>query len=219
MSWNFGKFYAQTFTGSMMGKGSPVFAVWGYIIANKDRTGSVELNPAHLALLLGEPMETVQNAIEYLCSPDPQSRTQEHEGRRLLRKGQFTFHVVNAAKYGYVVDDEERREHDRKRKAAQRERERKGNGEAKPKPRPHKDAAIRLLAFLNEQTGKNFQTSDANLAMIEARLGEYDEEMLRGVIIDRVDEWGTDEAMKQYLRPATLFNKTKCAQYVGELPK
>ncbi len=84
-----------------------------------------------------------------------------------------------------------------------------------PSTRP---AAKRLLAFLNEQAGKNFQDSDANLAMIEARLVEYDEKILRGVIVDRVGQWKDNEEMREYLRPATLFNKTKCAQYVGELP-
>lgn len=82
----------------------------------------------------------------------------------------------------------------------------------------HREPAKRLLAFLNEQTGKNFQHTDANLDMIEARLKEYAEEQLRGVIIDRVDAWKGNEAMQEYLRPMTLFNKAKCAQYIGGLP-
>lgn len=82
-----------------------------------------------------------------------------------------------------------------------------------------REAARKILAFLNEQAGKNFQDSDANLDMIAARLGEYDEKLLRGVIVDRVGQWKDDETMREYLRPATLFNKTKCAQYIGELPQ
>lgn len=82
-----------------------------------------------------------------------------------------------------------------------------------------RDAAKKILAFLNEQAGKNFQDNDANLSMIEARLGEYDEKLLRGVIVDRCGQWKDNEEMREYLRPATLFNKTKCAQYVGELPQ
>ena len=83
---------------------------------------------------------------------------------------------------------------------------------------PNREAAKRLIQFLNEQAGKNFEQTDTNLSMIEARLTEYDEEKLRGVIIDRVDAWKGNEAMQEYLRPATLFNKTKCAQYIGGLP-
>ena len=85
--------------------------------------------------------------------------------------------------------------------------------------RSNRDAAKRLLAFLNEQASKNFQDSDANLSMIEARLGEYDEKILRGIIVDRVGQWKDNEEMREFLRQATLFNKTKCAQYVGELPQ
>ena len=37
------------------------------------------------------------------------------------------------------------------------------------------------------------------------------------VIAKKVREWGADPKMSTYLRPATLFNATKFAQYQGEL--
>lgn len=92
----------------------------------------------------------------------------------------------------------------------------KGNGSQENAGR--REAAKRILAFLNEQAKKNFHETDANLKIIEARLKEYTEQQLRGVIVDRVDEWASDEKMSEYLRPATLFNATKCAQYIGQLP-
>lgn len=88
----------------------------------------------------------------------------------------------------------------------------KGNGHDRA-------AALRVLEFLNQHAGKNFHAVAANLELIMARLAEYDENTLRGVILDRVDVWAKDDKMADYLRPATLFNKTKCAQYVGGLPK
>lgn len=78
-------------------------------------------------------------------------------------------------------------------------------------------AARRILEFLNEKTGKKFREVDANIDPIMARLQEFNETMLRSIIIHRAQLWGTDETMQEYLRPATLFNKTKCAQYAGEL--
>lgn len=92
-----------------------------------------------------------------------------------------------------------------------------GNGSAERAER--KAAARRVLTYLNEQTGRNYHAVDANLDPICARLEEYDEQTLRGVIVDRCDAWKADEKMAEYLRPATLFNKTKCSQYVGNLPK
>jgi len=40
---------------------------------------------------------------------------------------------------------------------------------------------------------------------------------MRAVVTDRFEKWGDDEKMAEYLRPATLFNATKFAQYVGEV--
>lgn len=80
-------------------------------------------------------------------------------------------------------------------------------------------AAKRLLIFLNEKTGKNFQPVETNLKIIMARLSQYDEQLLRGVIVDRAERWIKDDDMREFLRPATLFADKNCAQYIGELPQ
>jgi uncharacterized phage protein (TIGR02220 family) len=77
--------------------------------------------------------------------------------------------------------------------------------------------AIEILAFLNEKANKNYRPVAANLSMIDARLKEYTVSELRMVIAKKCREWSTDDKMAEYLRPATLFNASKCAQYVGEL--
>lgn len=86
-----------------------------------------------------------------------------------------------------------------------------------PKPRLS-DCAKRVLDFLNEKTGRRYQPVDANLRIIAARLrdGATEAEM-RQVVAKKCREWANDETMAQYLRPATLFNATKFAQYQGEL--
>ena len=91
----------------------------------------------------------------------------------------------------------------------------KGNGSAEAHER--KEAARRVLAYLNERTGKKFHEVDANLDLIVARLKEFDEKMLRSIILLKCDQWSKDEKMAEYLRPATLFSRTHCAQYAGEL--
>jgi uncharacterized phage protein (TIGR02220 family) len=83
-----------------------------------------------------------------------------------------------------------------------------------------KTAAKALLAFLNEKTGHSYQPTAGNLALIVGRLEEgYTEEQCRAVIARQVREWGKKDEMKQYLRPATLFNRTKFGQYAGQLPR
>lgn len=110
----------------MVGKGAEVFAVMGYVIANMipDRTVEgrmvVELNPKLLAFILGEPENEIVSAIELLCSPDPESRSKEEGGRRLIRAGQFEFYVVNGWKYRTRRDPLVRREQNREAQARYR---------------------------------------------------------------------------------------------------
>lgn len=83
----------------------------------------------------------------------------------------------------------------------------------------HLQSAIELLTFLNERTGRNFKPLRANLELIAGRLKEGATiPDCKAVIIRKTKEWsGTD--MDQYLRPATLFNRSKFAQYSGEQAK
>lgn len=75
-----------------------------------------------------------------------------------------------------------------------------------------------ILAYLNKNAGKNFRAVDSTLRPIVARLKEgYTPERLREIAFYKIEQWGADEKMAEYLRPATLYNATKCAQYDGEL--
>jgi len=80
-----------------------------------------------------------------------------------------------------------------------------------------KDDAIQVLEFLNLKTGKHYRPLKANLDLIAARLAEGAQVSdCRGIIVRQARKWmGTDQEM--YLRPATLFNATKFAQYSGEI--
>jgi uncharacterized phage protein (TIGR02220 family) len=79
------------------------------------------------------------------------------------------------------------------------------------------DHAVSIINYLNEVTGSRFRTVKTNLRFIIARLEEgYSPDDLRAIIDHKAKQWlGTDSAM--YLRPATLFNAKKCAQYDGQV--
>lgn len=80
------------------------------------------------------------------------------------------------------------------------------------------EKAKEILAFLNERTGKRYKPVAANIEKIRARLKEgYTEAELRQVVVRKCRQWLGDEKMEPYLRPATLFNREKMAQYSGEL--
>lgn len=105
----FGKIFESLYTGSMVGAGPLTFAVWGYVIAYTRPPGVVELNPRLLATILGCPREDIAKAIEGLCSPDPESRSQEHEGRRLIKIGSFAYEVPTWRKYREMRNTEARK--------------------------------------------------------------------------------------------------------------
>lgn len=126
----YGKLFSQTFSGSMVGKGSTVFAIWAYVVAHTKPPGIVELNPVLIAAQIGTTAADVESAIEYLCAADPNSRTPDHDGRRMIREGQYQYSVPNYMRYRGLRNEEERREQDRERKRRSREAH-KGNG-AKP---------------------------------------------------------------------------------------
>ncbi len=119
----YGKIYEQTFTGSMYGSGSHIFAVWSYVIAHTKPDAMVELNPMELASKLGEDLEKVEAAIEHFKSPDPKSRSKEFEGRRLIQKGEFIYFVPQYHKYHGFANNKERREYFAQKKREQRERD------------------------------------------------------------------------------------------------
>src|SRR5438128_360042 len=122
----YGKIYESTFTGSMVGSGLKVFAVWSYVVANTKPDSLVELNPRLLRAILGATEAEVESAIDFLCSPDPKSRSKEFKGRRLIKRAEFLYFVPQAQKYRGIPNERERRQYFRDKKREERERLRRG---------------------------------------------------------------------------------------------
>jgi hypothetical protein len=118
----YGRLFQSTYTGSMFGAGLAAHAVLAYAIAHVV-DGRVELNPMLLAASLGSDVKTIEDALEYLGSPDPKSRNKEYEGRRLIREGEFQYWMPSHAKYQAIRDNADRREYFRTKKAEQRARD------------------------------------------------------------------------------------------------
>lgn len=76
--------------------------------------------------------------------------------------------------------------------------------------------ATEILSYLNEKAGKAYEPVKVNIDLIEARLKEgATTDVLREVVDRKCAQWlGKEQEI--YLRPATLFNRTKFAQYQGE---
>jgi uncharacterized phage protein (TIGR02220 family) len=81
-----------------------------------------------------------------------------------------------------------------------------------------KGAAAEVLAHLNEKAGHAYKPVPAHTKLIAARLDEgATVEECKAVIDAKVAEWADVDAMRKFLRPATLFAASKFANYVGQL--
>ena len=118
----YGKMYESTFTGSMVGTGPTMFAVWGYVIANTKPPGIVELNPTLLATVIGCSIEDITTTINRLCAPDLESRGKEFNGARLIKVGAFLYDVPRWAYYRGLRNDDERRAYNRDAQRRHREK-------------------------------------------------------------------------------------------------
>lgn len=90
-------------------------------------------------------------------------------------------------------------------------------GEAPTTPMQKRLARARDLLELVNSKGFRYQPVKANIDFIRARLEEYDDFTLAAMVNRQWATWKDDERMRVYFRPATLFNREKCSQYVGQL--
>lgn len=86
------------------------------------------------------------------------------------------------------------------------------------KPPAKGQEARYILAFLNKVTGHKYQDAEANTKLIRARLKESSIRQAKRLIVTMAAKWEDDDRMREYLRPATLFNATNYHQYLGQLP-
>lgn len=92
--------FSSVFTGSMRGKPEELL-VWFTVLGRKNREGIVDCSYRCLAEDCGLSVEVIKRCIEKFCAPDPESRSQDAGGAKLVRlpnRG-FGWHVVNHDQY------------------------------------------------------------------------------------------------------------------------
>ena len=114
----FGKITRQFFDSSVNELDVLTRFVFMSMIALADQHGNVDMTYEALSRRLNITIEQLTASIAELMEPDPESRTKEHEGRRLIPidpQRSWGWIVVNKTRYLYPSDDE-RRESDKERK-------------------------------------------------------------------------------------------------------
>ena len=93
--------------------------VWITMLAMADRYGIVEASVPGLADMARVTVDGARRSIVKLSSPDPDSRSHEHAGRR-IEEIEGGWRILNHARYREKLNEDDRREYQRKWQAARR---------------------------------------------------------------------------------------------------
>lgn len=79
------------------------------------------------------------------------------------------------------------------------------------------DTVKEVLSYLNQKTGKQYRwtSKDSQVAIIARLKEKYTKEDLFQVIDNQCERWLGDEKMEVYLRPITLFARSKIEGYLN----
>jgi hypothetical protein len=94
----YSKLYAAIVTSSVWIEEDATLRVWIAMIATCDSEGLVQGSVPGFANLARVTVEQMRHAIERLSAPDPDSRTPDHDGRR-IEAFEGGWRVLNYAKY------------------------------------------------------------------------------------------------------------------------
>jgi hypothetical protein len=124
------KLFEQILSSSIWCEDYETRLVWITLLALKDRNHISSASLPGLAHLARVPLESAQRAIDKFLSADPYSRSKANDGRRIeVVEGGWL--ILNGAAYRSKMDQDERREYNRKKQAEYRNKI-KSNPETPP---------------------------------------------------------------------------------------
>jgi hypothetical protein len=101
--------------------------VWITMLAMADKDGIVEGSVPGLADFARVEVDEARQALAELLAPDPDSRTGDHEGRRIEVVDGTGWRLLNHGKYRAKMSEDERREYNRQKQAEWRNRKNRSN--------------------------------------------------------------------------------------------
>jgi hypothetical protein len=127
----YAKLFSSIYQGTLRGD-THGLVVFTNLLAHADQHGWADIHPKAIAEETGLTLAEVEAAIRNLESPDPESRSPEEEGRRLIRLDEhraWGWRIVNYGKYRAIRNEEDRREQNR----LAQERWRNRHNQSKPR--------------------------------------------------------------------------------------
>ena len=112
-----------------------VCCVFIHMLNLADEKGVIDMTPASISRITGCPMETLMRAIDKLQSVDKYSRSNAHEGRRIVLLDDhrdWGWFIVNYSRYRAIRDEDHKREYMREYMRARRSGKSKLNDVSHP---------------------------------------------------------------------------------------
>ena len=120
----YGKLFAQMYDGTLATTGPwQALVTFQQFIILADDEGVVDMTPEAIARRTTLPLDVVIVGIQALEQPDPESRSPELDGRRIVRLSDarsWGWHIVNHSHYKAIRSNEDRREYMRLYQRARR---------------------------------------------------------------------------------------------------
>lgn len=240
MSDGYTKLFSDIVDSSIWDESPETCKVWVTLLAKANADGFVRGSIGWLAGKAKVSVECCQIAIGKFVRPDPHSRTPDFEGRRIeqLDDGWLILNYIafrdRLSSNPKAVSTRLRVQRHRERYTALRNAPSVTSGHSASASASASDTPIKvetpkskkpekchsagsrvILHLLNEKSGRHYRETDANLSLIDARLSEPGVELgeVKKMVERQCLRWGADPKMSEYLRPETLFGKTKFDSY------
>jgi len=155
------KLFADILASSLWDLDSDTRVVWVTLLVMADEDGVVRARTPGIAHMARLPKGTVTQSLARLSEPDPESRTEAHEGRR-IESIEDGYLVLNYRKYRDMKTPAERREDTRKRVQVHREKKR-SEGEADDVTLPGKPEVAAETPLVADVTLGNTAVTDVTL--------------------------------------------------------
>jgi hypothetical protein len=111
----YGKIFDQIFDGTLATKGPwQALVTFEQLIILADKHGTVDMTPEAISRRTTVPLEIIQRGLVALEEPDPDSRTPDEDGRRIVRLSDhraWGWRLVNHGHYRKIRSEDERREY------------------------------------------------------------------------------------------------------------
>lgn len=213
------KLFASLYQGTLRGCSDEIL-VFTNLLAHADIHGIVDKHWRAISEETGLSRERVEAAIDHLEAPDPESRSPENEGRRIVKMDEhraWGWKIVNYGKYRAIRNEDDRREQNR----LAQERWRNKNKPRKPESaqaeayaeevNPSVDKSTLMSGFdafwsaYPKKVGKGAAEKSWQKAKINGEL----KTVLSAIEVQRKSEQWTKDAGQFIPNPATWINQKR----------